>query len=121
MLADRELVSSLAVFDSGVMESSSCSVLLREWVAGEQQRMAAGAPSAVSGVPNNTKVLLTEKDMFSRVIAREGKAKMKQRTWLITGVNSGFGRYIIDQLLARGDRLADHSMICTSLGLVGPL
>ena len=28
------------------------------------------------------------------------------RTWLITGVNSGFGRQITEQLLARGDRVA---------------
>jgi NAD(P)-dependent dehydrogenase (short-subunit alcohol dehydrogenase family) len=30
---------------------------------------------------------------------------MTQRTWLITGVNSGFGRHMTEQLLARGDRL----------------
>lgn len=29
-----------------------------------------------------------------------------QRTWLITGVNSGFGREMTQQLLARGDRVA---------------
>jgi NADP-dependent 3-hydroxy acid dehydrogenase YdfG len=29
-----------------------------------------------------------------------------QRTWLITGVNSGFGRHMTEQLLARGDRVA---------------
>ena len=29
-----------------------------------------------------------------------------QRTWLITGVNSGFGREMAQQLLARGDRVA---------------
>jgi NAD(P)-dependent dehydrogenase (short-subunit alcohol dehydrogenase family) len=28
------------------------------------------------------------------------------RTWLITGVNSGFGRLMTEQLLARGDRVA---------------
>jgi NAD(P)-dependent dehydrogenase (short-subunit alcohol dehydrogenase family) len=28
------------------------------------------------------------------------------RTWLITGVNSGFGRHMTEQLLARGDRVA---------------
>jgi NAD(P)-dependent dehydrogenase (short-subunit alcohol dehydrogenase family) len=33
--------------------------------------------------------------------------KMTQRrTWLITGVNSGFGRSMTEQLLARGDRVA---------------
>jgi NAD(P)-dependent dehydrogenase (short-subunit alcohol dehydrogenase family) len=32
--------------------------------------------------------------------------KMTQRTWLITGVNSGFGRHMTEQLLARGDRVA---------------
>ncbi|WP_131747746.1 SDR family oxidoreductase [Frankia sp. Cppng1_Ct_nod] len=30
---------------------------------------------------------------------------MAARTWLITGVNSGFGREITEQLLARGDRV----------------
>jgi NAD(P)-dependent dehydrogenase (short-subunit alcohol dehydrogenase family) len=30
---------------------------------------------------------------------------MSQRTWLITGVSSGFGRHLADQLLARGDRV----------------
>jgi len=30
---------------------------------------------------------------------------MSQRTWLITGVSSGFGRDLTDQLLARGDRV----------------
>jgi NAD(P)-dependent dehydrogenase (short-subunit alcohol dehydrogenase family) len=31
---------------------------------------------------------------------------MGQRTWFITGVNSGFGRHMTEQLLARGDRVA---------------
>jgi NAD(P)-dependent dehydrogenase (short-subunit alcohol dehydrogenase family) len=31
---------------------------------------------------------------------------MPQRNWLITGVNSGFGRIMTEQLLARGDRIA---------------
>ncbi len=31
---------------------------------------------------------------------------MTQGTWLITGVNSGFGRHLTEQLLARGDRVA---------------
>jgi NAD(P)-dependent dehydrogenase (short-subunit alcohol dehydrogenase family) len=31
---------------------------------------------------------------------------MAQRTWLITGVNSGFGRQLSEELLARGDRVA---------------
>ncbi len=30
---------------------------------------------------------------------------MTQRTWLITGVSSGFGRELAEQLLARGDRV----------------
>jgi NAD(P)-dependent dehydrogenase (short-subunit alcohol dehydrogenase family) len=30
---------------------------------------------------------------------------MAQRTWLITGVSSGFGRALTEQLLARGDRV----------------
>ena len=29
---------------------------------------------------------------------------MAQRTWFITGVNSGFGREMTEQLLGRGDR-----------------
>lgn len=28
---------------------------------------------------------------------------MKQRTWFVTGVSSGFGRQLTDQLLKRGD------------------
>ena len=31
---------------------------------------------------------------------------MTQRTWFITGVNSGFGRHMTQQLLSRGDRVA---------------
>lgn len=31
---------------------------------------------------------------------------MTQRTWFITGVNSGFGRVMTERLLARGDRVA---------------
>jgi NAD(P)-dependent dehydrogenase (short-subunit alcohol dehydrogenase family) len=31
---------------------------------------------------------------------------MSQKTWLITGVNSGFGRLMTEQLLDRGDRVA---------------
>src|ERR1700709_1925131 len=31
---------------------------------------------------------------------------MTQRTWFITGVNSGFGRLMTEQLLASGDRVA---------------
>lgn len=31
---------------------------------------------------------------------------MTQRTWFITGVNSGFGRVMTEQLLVRGDRVA---------------
>jgi NAD(P)-dependent dehydrogenase (short-subunit alcohol dehydrogenase family) len=31
---------------------------------------------------------------------------MPQRNWLITGVTSGFGRIMTEQLLARGDRIA---------------
>ena len=30
---------------------------------------------------------------------------MSQRTWLITGVSSGFGRHLADQLLKHGDRV----------------
>jgi NADP-dependent 3-hydroxy acid dehydrogenase YdfG len=29
-----------------------------------------------------------------------------QKTWFITGVKSGFGRHMTEQLLARGDRVA---------------
>ncbi len=28
------------------------------------------------------------------------------RTWFITGVSSGFGRHLTEQLLARGERVA---------------
>lgn len=31
---------------------------------------------------------------------------MSQRTWFITGINSGFGRALTEQLLERGDRVA---------------
>ncbi|MDP9030423.1 MAG: SDR family NAD(P)-dependent oxidoreductase, partial [Pseudomonadota bacterium] len=31
---------------------------------------------------------------------------MTSRTWLITGANSGFGREMTEQLLARGERVA---------------
>ncbi len=31
---------------------------------------------------------------------------MAQRTWFITGINSGFGRHMTEQLLERGDRVA---------------
>ncbi|NYE63492.1 NAD(P)-dependent dehydrogenase (short-subunit alcohol dehydrogenase family) [Duganella sp. 1224] len=31
---------------------------------------------------------------------------MTQRTWLITGISSGFGRHMSEQLLARGERVA---------------
>jgi NAD(P)-dependent dehydrogenase (short-subunit alcohol dehydrogenase family) len=31
---------------------------------------------------------------------------MTQRTWLITGISSGFGRHLTEQLLSRGDRVA---------------
>lgn len=30
---------------------------------------------------------------------------MAQRTWLITGVSSGFGRHLTNQLLKRGDHV----------------
>ena len=30
---------------------------------------------------------------------------MAQRTWFITGVSSGFGRQLTEQLLERGDRV----------------
>ena len=32
---------------------------------------------------------------------------MTQRTWFITGVSSGFGRNMTEQLLARGDRFSN--------------
>lgn len=34
------------------------------------------------------------------------KSNSKSRSWLITGVNSGFGRHMAEQLLARGERVA---------------
>ena len=41
---------------------------------------------------------------FHRTVPADGPRA--QRSWLITGVNSGFGRQMTEQLLARGDRLA---------------
>ena len=42
---------------------------------------------------------------------------MTQRTWLITGVNSGFGRHITEQLLAHGNgrshRTAAPTWLCS--------
>lgn len=38
------------------------------------------------------------------------------RTWLITGVNSGFGRNMTEQLLARGDRVAGTVRQLDSMG-----
>jgi NAD(P)-dependent dehydrogenase (short-subunit alcohol dehydrogenase family) len=37
--------------------------------------------------------------------ANIGELTVAQRTWLITGVSSGFGRHLTDQLLERGDRV----------------
>src|SRR3954452_8925601 len=34
-----------------------------------------------------------------------GEHPMAQRTWFITGVSSGFGRQLTEQLLERGDRV----------------
>src|SRR2546421_10942594 len=34
-----------------------------------------------------------------------GACEMAQRTWFITGVSSGFGRQLTEQLLERGDRV----------------
>jgi hypothetical protein len=50
--------------------------------------------------------LLVEKDISRWVVLRRWKATMSHRTWLIAGVNSGFGCQMIDQLLAREDRVA---------------
>jgi NADP-dependent 3-hydroxy acid dehydrogenase YdfG len=36
----------------------------------------------------------------------KGKNLMSQRTWFITGISSGFGRHMTEQLLDRGDRVA---------------
>ena len=36
----------------------------------------------------------------------KGDKGMAQKTWLITGVSSGFGRHMTEQLLAQGDRVA---------------
>jgi NAD(P)-dependent dehydrogenase (short-subunit alcohol dehydrogenase family) len=38
--------------------------------------------------------------------AFEKELKMTQRTWLMTGINSGFGRHMSELLLARGERVA---------------
>jgi NAD(P)-dependent dehydrogenase (short-subunit alcohol dehydrogenase family) len=38
-------------------------------------------------------------------ITRHRRIPMTQRTWLITGISSGFGRHITEQLLERGDRV----------------
>jgi NAD(P)-dependent dehydrogenase (short-subunit alcohol dehydrogenase family) len=44
---------------------------------------------------------------------------MRQRTWLITGVSSGFGRELTGQLLARGDRVVGTVRdTCKVTGLV---
>src|SRR5579862_3769584 len=42
----------------------------------------------------------------SKIGIIERKNEMTQRTWLITGVNSGFGRLMTEALLERGDRVA---------------
>src|SRR5580700_2202462 len=42
----------------------------------------------------------------SKIGISERKNAMTQRTWLITGVNSGFGRLMTEALLERGDRVA---------------
>src|SRR5436305_14553174 len=34
-----------------------------------------------------------------------GECEMAQRTWFITGISSGFGRQLTEQLLERGDRV----------------
>src|SRR5947209_17800945 len=34
-----------------------------------------------------------------------GECELAQRTWFITGVSSGFGRQLTEQLLERGDRV----------------
>ncbi len=41
---------------------------------------------------------------------------MTQRTWFITGSNSGFGRLMTEQLLERGDRVAATARDTASLG-----
>ena len=41
---------------------------------------------------------------------------MSQKTWLITGVNSGFGRIMTELLLRRGDRVAGTSRKLHQLG-----
>src|ERR1700712_812897 len=38
--------------------------------------------------------------------AKGRQALMPARTWFITGINSGFGRQLAEQLLDRGDRVA---------------
>ena len=43
--------------------------------------------------------------MGPTITAVGGELTMSQRTWLITGVSSGFGRQLTDQLLKRGDRV----------------
>jgi NAD(P)-dependent dehydrogenase (short-subunit alcohol dehydrogenase family) len=47
----------------------------------------------------------TRPDIFPTNKPNKGDVTMSQRTWLITGVSSGFGREITEQLLARGDRV----------------
>jgi NADP-dependent 3-hydroxy acid dehydrogenase YdfG len=39
---------------------------------------------------------------FVKPSAAKG-SEMTQRTWLVTGVNNGFGRHVTEQLLERGD------------------
>jgi NAD(P)-dependent dehydrogenase (short-subunit alcohol dehydrogenase family) len=44
---------------------------------------------------------------------------MAQRTWLITGISSGFGRHLAEQLLAAGSRVAEFRF--DSLKLAEPM
>ena len=60
------------------------------------------------GYPRTLNALRAVDEVTAAVTIYEitlGEFTMSQRTWLITGVSSGFGRELTEQLLERGDRV----------------